>query len=509
MGEFKNKLKRRLSGEGTSASVLTASVIAVILAVNVIFYILAITLGLYIVPPQGYKIELSGATDSLFAEAIAEKRKVKITFCYPEADVKVHETGAPVYKTARELAERYPDFIELDFVNIITKRNDKGELVTLSKYQKDMRGNETQIRKSSVIFESGRNYMVITDPYSSSGFSNFYTTDAEGYTTSYNGEEIMAAMVSWVLRDEHKTAYLTTSHSEQADAAFANLLSAAGYYLDVINLRDTDILPNDDNIGLVIISNPQSDFEKGSGIRTEIEWLESYVNDYGGGLYVTLDPYVRRLPVLESFLSEYGLGFSVTEEEGSVLRNIVKDATSAISTDGFAPIATHAEGELAGLIADKVDKYNSDGNVIFRDVCALNLTGNAHPLLLSSSTSVLEAGGKTVSTGGGYCVAAYSEGEANFEGERGRVMLIPTIYATVSDALVSNGYSNKEFIFAALEELFGAEGIPYGCKPVLYESTTLENLTIGTARLYLVLILAVPAAIAVTGAVITVRRKNR
>lgn len=490
---------------------LTASIIAVILVVNVIFYILAITLGLYIVPKSGYKIELSGATDSLFAEAISEKRKVKITFCYPEADIKNHETGAHVYKTAIDLKERYPDFIELDFVNIITKRNDKGELVSLSKYQTDMRGNETQIRKSSVIFESGRNYMVITDNYSSSGFANFYTTDSQGYTTSYNGEEIMAAMVSWVLHDEHKTAYLTMAHSEQADSAFANLLSAAGYYLDVINLRDTEILPNDENIGIVIISNPQSDFEKaaeGSGVRTEIEWLESYVNDNGGRLYVSLDPYVRKLPVLEGFLAKYGLEFSVTEDGGRQLRNIVKDTENAITTDGFTLVASHAEGEMSKAIADKVKEYDS-GRVILREASALKLSGNAKPLLVSSASSVCETGGAVTATGGGFTVAAYSEGEANFAGERGRIMLIPSIYAAVSDALVTNGYSNKEFLFASFEMLFGAEGIPYGIEPVLYESTTLENLTMRAAKIYTALILAVPVALAVTCGVITVRRKNR
>ena len=78
----KIKDQRVAPSEKGSAAVLTTAVIAVILVVNVIFYILAITLGLYIAPAQGYKIELSGATDSLFAEAIAEKRKVKITFCH-------------------------------------------------------------------------------------------------------------------------------------------------------------------------------------------------------------------------------------------------------------------------------------------------------------------------------------------------------------------------------------------------------------------------------------------
>lgn len=511
MRDFNFNGEERLPGERGSAAALTAAIIAVVLAVNVIFYILAITLGLYIAPAEGYAIELSGATDSLFAEAIAEKRKVKITFCYPEDEVKAHETGSLVYKTATDLRDRYPEFIELDFVNIITKRNDRGELVELSKYQKDMRGNDTYILKNSVIFESGRNYRVVTDVASSSGFASFYTTDTEGYTTSYNGEEIMAAMISWVLHDEHKTAYLTTAHSEQVAPEFATMLSAAGYYVDIINLKYTDILPSDENIGLLIISNPQSDFEKaaeGSGARTEIEWLKSYVDNNGGSLYVSLDPYVKSLPVLEGFLKDYGLELSVAESDGMTLRNIVKDPENAITTDGFTLVATHAAGEVSEAIANKVGEYN-DGRVILREASALTLSGNAKPLLVSSSTSVCETGGGVTATGGGFTIAAYSESEPNFDGERGKIMLIPSIYASVSDALVTNGYSNKEFLYATFEILFGAEGVPYGCTPVLYDSGTLENLTIGTAKIYTALILMIPVSLAVVGGVITVRRKNR
>ena len=505
MSNFKNKAKAFFGTDGFSSATLTTAIIAVTLAVNVLFYVLTISLGLYIVPKEKDETTLSGATDTLFEQAINDKRKVKISFCYPEEDLKTHDTGAFVYKTALEFQKRYPEFIEIEYINIITKRNSKGEMVNLSAYQKDMRGNDTPIYRSSVIFESTtatkHNYIVITDTASAVGFSNFYTLNSSGEATSYSGEEFMAAMISWVLQDEHKTAYLTTSHSEQADVSFANLLSAAGYYIDVINLKESEV-PED--AGLVVISNPRSDFERaaeGSSVRTEIERLDSYVKG-GGNLYVTLDPYVKRLAVLESFLSECGISFSVLANESGYHRNIVKDSNNAITADGFTLVADYAEGDVSSAIEQRVDFF-TDGGVIIREASALELSAGAKPLLISSSASVCEADGKTTSTDGKYCVAAYNDiGE-------GRVMVVPSIYISVADALITNGYANKEFLFASFEYLFGAKGMPYGCRAVLYDTQTLENLTMGTARLYTAIILAIPTAIAVVGSVIIIRRKNR
>ncbi len=506
MSNFKNKAKTFLGSDGFSSSLLATVVIALILAVNVMLYILTVTLGLYITPAEKDQTLLSGSTDSLFADAIDKGRKVKISFCYPEEELKIHSTGAFVYKTVTEFEKRYPDFIEVEYINVITKRNSKGEPVDLSQYQTDMRGNETKIFKSSVIFESNtlskRNYIVVTDLYTSAGFSGFYTLDSSGNVTSYNGEEMVAAMISWVLHDEHKTAYLTTSHSEQADVAFANLLSAAGYYVDVVNLKEKEV-PED--AGLLVISNPRSDFERaaeGTSIRTEIERLRTYL-DGGGNLYVTLDPYVKSLPVLESFLAEYGIAVSRTGDGSGRLCNIVKDANNAITTDGFVLVANFAEGGKADAVAGKVTSF-TDGRVIIREVAALELSGNAHPLLLSSPSSVLEADGKTVETGGSFPIAAYSSVEGG-----GNLIVIPSVYASVSSALVTNGYANKEFLFAVFDELCGADGVPYGCSSILYDTETLENLTMGTARVYTALILAVPAALALVGCVLIIRRKNR
>ena len=507
MKSIRKKIGDTLGTEKFSASTMTALAIAVVAVLNVLLYTLVELFGLYLYSPESDDLTLSGATDSLFSSAIEDDKKVTVYFCLSEDEVKNHDTGSFVYQTAKYFEERYPEFIELDYVNIITRRNKNGEIVSLSKYQTDMQGNETPIFGSSVIFECGDNYRVVTDTATAAGYSPFFTLNSAGEVTSYNGEEVMAAMISWVTSSEHRNAYFTQYHGETADVSFSNLLSCAGYYVDVIDLRKNEV---PDDADLLIISNPTSDFEaarEGSGIRAEIDRVKTYV-ERGGNIYIELDPYVKTLPVLEGFLSECGISFSGTENaDGKKIRNMIKDARNAITTDGFTLVTEFSDDELSGRISDNVSKY-TDGSVMIREASALELSKNARPLLVTSPAAVLEAAGETVSSQGPFCVAAYAE-VATTGAAAAKIFVIPSIYLAVSDSLTSDGYSNKDFIYSLLDEFFGADNLPYGCKPVLYDTQMLENLTMGTARLYTALIMLIPAAVAAAGAIVITRRKRR
>jgi hypothetical protein len=481
---------------------LFAVIIAIALVLNVILYIVTEAFSLYLYSPIVDDLSISGNTDTLFADAIRENRKVKISFCQDEESVKKHSTGNYVYETVNNFKERYPDFIEVEYINILTRRNSKGELVNLSKYQKDMRGNDQNIFKSSVIFESGTNYRVLTDAMTNAGYADFYTLDASMNATSYNGEEVVAGMVSWVLRDEHKTAYFTQFHGEVVDIAFSNLLACAGYYIDVIDLKKNEV---PDDAGLVVISNPTADFERaleGSKVRGELDRLETYL-EKSGNLFVNLDPYVRELPTLEEFLKDYGIAFSyTTDKDGRRIRNLVKDIQNGIQIDGFTIITEYSSDALAQSINETVKKY-SDGDVIVREASALDLSGNARPLLISSKSSSTEAGGEKNDSEGSYCVGAYNNTDS------GCVFVSSSVYLAVSDSLVTNGYSNKEMLFALIENLFGGEDMPYGCNAVGYNTGVLENLTMGTAINYTVFFMSIPIVIMLVGVAVTVRRKNR
>ncbi len=516
MNDFKRKVGEFFGSDGWASTVITSLVICVVMVFNAMLFAATELFGWGFSYRSEIDYSLTGHTDELFEKAIAEGKKVKISFCMAEDDLKVHITGGEVYTTIKNFAERYPDFIELDYINIITRRDKNGNLVNLSKYQTpqtdgEQEGSEetkTPIFKTSVIFECEENYRVLTDG-TSTGFAYFYNLDSNRNIIAYNGEEVVASMVSWVTADEHKKAYITKRHGEQADSSFFNMLSSAGYIIGEVDLRSSKV---PDDADLLIISNPKSDFEAarpGSDIDiyAEIDRLEAYA-ERGGSIFVSLDPYVKKLNVLEGFLEEYGIAFSSPENAGAAsTRNIVKDLRNGITMDGFTFVAGYADTPLADSISAKTAKYGN-GRVLLKLVSALELSKNAKPLLVSSSSSELESNGKTVSTSGDYVIAAYSEALMQ-SGKTSRVFVMPSIYTAVSDTLTANNYSNKDFLYALLEDFYGAEGMPYGCKPIFYDSQILENLTMGTAGVYAAVAMLIPAAIAVVGAVVLVKRKNR
>lgn len=500
-----------VKGERIFSATLTAAILAVILVVNILVYVLNANLGIfYAVPKEKDETAISGATDDLFEEAVRKGAKIEISFCMSKDDIQLHDTGKFVHKTATEYQKRYPELIELNYINLITKQDKDGKNVAdeLNSYLEA--GKE--LRTHSVIFRCEDNYRVLTDVYTGTGFVDFFTLDSSGSAIAYDGEEVMAGAMAWVLTDEkdRRNAYLTVGHYEQIDPAFAKLIELAGYDSKTVDLS-AEAVPDD--CDLLIISTPRNDFEtsrEGSTIPyalTECGRLEAYL-ERGGSLYVSLDPYVKALPELEGILEECGIALSESEVEGSTVRDIVRDFGSSVSPDGYSIITRHAKGDISEAIADKVNKY-SDDDVILNYAGALALSGTAKPLLLSSGSSVCEDGGVTTRTGGDFAVAAYNRLSYGEGTKEATVFVNSSLYLTVSSALVTNGYANKDFVYAVFEELFGAKNLPYGCNTVLYDTQTLENLTMGTATLYTVIALAVPVALLAVGVVVIIKRRNR
>ena len=550
MKEFFQKLGRKLTGRKGIGATMTAVIIIAVVMLNVLAYTVTNAFGLYVYSPPKRDFSLSGSTDSLFQSAIDSEKKVTITFCYTQDKLETHETGSYVLGTALQFAERYPDLIELKFLNLLTKMDAEGNLVDLKPYAnvvcsskgengktcgqsarypdavKNPRckacGNTLDpdkdsvynLRQNSVIFESGEgeewSCRVLTDRSSTAGFVDFFTIDSTATIVAYNGEEVMASMISWVLHRDHPVAYFTQNHGETADIAFSNLLTCAGYYVEVINLRKQEI-PED--AGMLIISNPTSDFDRaadGSQTRGELDKIEDYLVNKGGKLYVALDPYVKELTNLESTLAKWGITVSgQTNEHGVLVRDIVREDANAITPDGYTFIATHADNETATKIRDKVVAYGND-SILMSEVTRLVLdeTKGAQPLLVSGSASSTYAGGTKTDGAGNYAVCAYST-QTHEEGKTSTVFVIPTAYITATDAFQSENYSNKDFLYSTFEVLFGSNPAPRGCNQVLYTSGILENLTMGKAKTYAAIIFAVPVILAAVGVITLRRRKNR
>lgn len=508
MKSFKKKIDAFFDDRRYSTGTVTTLIISSVIVLNLILCYLTQIFGLYF-----YKAEytedftISGMTDEAFEEAEEQGEKITITFLMDRDSLDAHATGGFVLDTVEQFKQRYENFITLRYVNTLTKLDQDGNRVELEKYKKDMRGNDVSLGRTAVIFESSHSHRVLSNVVGGVGFVDFYTFDSSGSIVSFNGETIVSSMIMWVLAQEHKTAYITANHSEENDSNFATMLAASGYYLGAINLQDSDV-PSD--AAMVVISNPKNDFEAGSGIITEIERLEKYVNA-GGNLYVSLDPYVKRLNNLETFIEGFGIKLRSGQTDSGELRYLVRDPNKAITIDGYTILADIAKGGIADSISATVSSY-ADGGIILRDAAALELSGNAKPVLVTSGGSECTLGGEVADTKGGYTIAAHSTHTHTDDGgvsNTANIFVVSSIYLCSSDAVTSNAYSNRDFIYSLFDHAFGAENPPYGANSVTYFADDLKNLTMGEAKLYTALLLTIPAVIAAVGVAVTIRRKNR
>lgn len=506
MNKFKKTFTACVKSRGAFSTAFTAIVLALVVFVNLIIYALSSVFPLYIYSPEEQDFSISGMTDSLFRSPMSSGRKVTVTFCSYEDVVKDHDTGGFVYDTAKQFEERYPGFISLRYVNVLTMLDSDGNSVAeeLAIYANN---GENYINSTSVIFSSETNYRVLTDYYTSAGYADFYTLDDTLAITSYNGEEVFASSVMWALREKDKIgkAYFTKGHGETANAIMQTVLNSAGYEVEQVDLRKNDV-PEDAE--LLVISNPLADFERGAegtSLITEYDRLKAYAKR-GGNFYVIMNYYSKTLPVLEGFVSEFGIKYR-TDDDG--VKAVIKDSSNAITADGFTLVAKYAEGEIPASMKDKIiERTDENGNVIMREVVALELSGNAQPLLVSSSTAVLQANGVTVDDEGSYVVSAYSTAK-NDSAKDAKLFFMFDGNVTATDAIVTNGYSNRDFLYSLFDVLYGKDGMPYGCRSVVFDEQRLENLTMGTARGYTAALLAIPALLVVLGVVVTIRRKNR
>ena len=118
MSNFKRKLGELVRGEKTTSGILTLIIVSLVLVCNVLLYIIGSYFGLYLYYPARDDLEISGATDEYFEDVVDSGKRVNIIFCQVRDDVEASTTGAYVLNTAEQFKERYPEFIDIEFIAI-------------------------------------------------------------------------------------------------------------------------------------------------------------------------------------------------------------------------------------------------------------------------------------------------------------------------------------------------------------------------------------------------------
>ncbi len=479
---------KRSRKEERGGVLLVVTVIALFLALNLILVSVGGALGFYMSIVDKCYYELEGATDEYFERINPEGKRVDFYFCKSADALNDNYTFGRILDTLLQFEERY-DFFTVSHLDLYY------DYTVLSAFAEK---NETSIDESSVIMHCPETGQSIVR-----SLSTFYVYDTEDSTNQdmvFNGEEIVATMVSRVLLTERPKAYFTTGHGEMSSTSMQGMLYSAGY--DILT-ADLSLYEIEEDCELIVISNPRYDFEEYASVeaKSEISRLREFVAR-GGTVLVLRSATLASLPRLDAFLASYGM----TVDGGTIVRH----EDMSIGANSAAILLEYADSDAAAAIGSRAETFVSE-RVVFGTSSAITLTeGEGYrvsPLLRSYDGASLYKNGESISRGA-FTVMAMSEVDTN-DGKTGSVVFASS--ATVGDGTILDmgSYGNEALLYSVLEHTAGMT-VPIGCGVVVLNTYPLSNLTQSTSDIYFaVLAVAVPLVCAGIGAVTVTRRKRR
>lgn len=464
---------------------ITAAFALLVIVCNLLLYFLANTFGWYVASFDRQYFTLTGATDAYFSAVNPDGRDVDLYFCMPEDKLRANATYERIFDTAKQFDDRYA-WLHVGFLDQYY------DYETLSRYASD---NGTEIGENAVIAVNR-----LSDRSSVRDLSDFYLfdkTDSSSDEMIFVGEKTVASLVARVMRtaEEGRTVCFTVGHGETATSSFESLLTSAGYEVSPVDLSATGV---PDSCDVLLICNPSYDFIEYADRHTvsEISRLRDYLAG-GGTVFCFRSPEIPALPRLDDCLSSYGM-----EVTGGTL---IKDSSDAVGTLGTSLLLRESD-PLA-------EKMNAEGRrTVFSGVGAVRIADalpsgvNVTPLLYTSSSAAEYANGGKISSAPaeGYIAAARADVTGN-----GKFYLFSASSWGESFMLDTGGYANESLFYALLTEATG-KVMPAGCGTVVLNAYPLENLSTGRANtLFICLTFALPACVAIAGAIVCFRRRRK
>ena len=569
---MKASTSRKLRYGGVTA-VLTAAIVAVVIICNVIFSALSQKFlwytdltpeKLFTVSDACYELLQNGDPD--FEESTspidkvnqirAEKKAqdpsfkdsdlmINIIFCDDrDSWDRDNSTAQYVYYTARQLEEKFPDYINCEFVNIV---HNPTKLIKYGAYD-----------QGNVIIEFGSEFRLLN-------VEDFFVANDEASAPwAYNGEKMFASAILAVTRAESPVVCLTTDHGEllpEDTTQFLRTLEAAGFTIQALSLKDEEIPKN---CRLMIIYNPVQDFidkdDKFSDVD-EIAKLDAYL-DAGNSMMVFMSPDslgTTRLDNFEDYLEEWGISFDRKEETRLTASNKketlyhpskIIDHSQSLSADGLVIKAEYVTDGFGGSVTANMRENGNEPMMVFPNAMSISYSNHfvrvpyqaedssealyyygqsinpatyrqIYDVFVTSENAVSKANGESISkataTNPLKLMTVTKEDRVITENQDTGSTINQTSYVFACGTtdfaneaiLQQQAYGNNTFLEYALR-IIGQEPVPVGLDlNVLYDDT-IDTITTAEATRYTVILTVIPAVAAIVcGVWVIVRRKYR
>ena len=490
--------KKALRHGGVTAA-LTVLVVVIAILLNASVTTLAMRYGWFLnMNPTALYPVTDTCYDYLDTYVIPDaKEDIRIIFCDDEENIRADSTLAFVLNTAEELAERYPDTVTIEYLNV---------------WENPKIARAYGVKAStSVVVASGDAHRVCT----LRDFFLFPANNSE-QPVAYTGEKRFAVAMKAVVSPDAPVAYFTLNHGEATeDYALMYAITDAGYMISYLDALSFDI-PED--CGLLISYNPARDFTSVDGVSgvSEIDKLDAYLAKGGKFMcFVSADTFAAGgFDNIESYLAEWGVTFAHdTGAEGVEECFAIRDTAHSLTTDGYTLVGRiPSAGRGSEIMADlngTLRASNATVITVAEDFAPSNgdyVKGNRTlmPLLRTYAGAEAWAGGRPVDrTSEGYNLVTLTKDSST----GGFVLACSSTEFATESTLQSGVYDNGPFLLTAMEAM-GKGEIPIELKSQPFADETIHILTTAQARNITIALVGVPTlAVLIVGLIVLVRRK--
>lgn len=520
---------------GTSAIVLTAALVAVVLAVNLIVSALSSRYSWYFDMSGDVSYHLSDAATALLDKVDGNDRITVYFLTDPDmlsgearSTNYLGQSSAwgmrPIHEIALEIAEKY-SFVSVEYVNYAKDprllrdiTGDDYDKITFGSTQVLVDCKSELTDASGAVYDTAHNYRI----FSRDAFYTFdYADSSVNYVNSFCGDYRLASAISSVSIGENApTAYFLSGHDESigsydaaasASASDANadassnassgisesygsaqglwqILRDSGYKIKRIDLRYEDFGDEDD--ALCVIFSPTTDLlaPENSDRFNEVEKLEKFLEGKGHTLAVFADPSVRKLSNLDAFLSEH---CGVTLSGGKI-----KDGgKNSLSVDGLTLVGTTGSSSPIATLMDGA------GKAVFSSAQAIKIEDAG---VAKGTVSLYDVPDSVVDKANiGSSLMTLTETENG-----GRVIVCGTSSFVTGECTESPVYSNREVLLTLIDRISDKSAPLCGLKYRIIENDGLDITGRQTTVATLLLAVALPFAVCVLGTIVYLRRRH-
>ena len=505
---------------GSLSVTISVIFVALVIILNIIATSLSSVHGWYTdMTASGYyslSDEFIGEMDKLVLPETGEKVYINIVLL-AEADIfrNYNDMTQMLYQTFQELSSHY------DNINIVAYNTTVHPEIA-EKYKTTALDT---LALDDVIFElcDENGVALLNVPAKKYTARSFFMINSDtGTYTGYNAEtKLLSAVALLTGKAEKPTAYYLQGHSEptlEEAGDWVEVLELAGFNVKAINLSMEDFGTNSGD-DIVIINCPKFDLIHNTDI-SEITKLRTFIGSNHGSMIVVEDAEVPKLPSLEGFVSEYGLGFggSVKDNQHSVSSSgaskLMVDYSQTYNPNlDTKPMATQILAKLFGsktnnlpttIFSTPKEIKISDPNEV---VAGNNSSKNTFALLQSySSAQTLQANGDVITgsvplLGVSRVVWDVNEDQISYVVALGSSDFLSSEY----EASCANRNIMLELLRLMWDNTVYYDNIDYKS----FDDTSLTNVSTAAANAWTITCVAViPAAIALCGVIVYVRRRH-